>query len=480
LSTLTREAPRPRAAPPSPKRPTSPRAPGRSGWRVPVVLALLLVPAAVVYLLTRPGSYHYRINFVDAGQLVTGDLVRIGGTPAGAIDGLRLTANGQAQVDVSIDSSYGPLRKGTTVRIRAQGLAGVASRYLDLTPAPTFDPPIRDGGVIPASQTHGIVDIDELFNTLGAETRTGLRRLIRGFAVWYRGESAQANLSAQYLPPALQAYAGLFSQIDADTPTLDEFLTQASAALGAIDQHPAQLTDLVTKARVTAQALGSDNQALSQALTNLPGALNRGSETFARLRRSTLPELAHLVHVTRPVTAPLAPFLRRLQPVLDEAVPSFTLLAEVFGRPGPTNDLYDALLELPPLSSAITRDFPRAISAVHKSTPVFEFARPYVPDLVAWVSNWDGIFAPYDANGHYARTVPVFDAFAFTDTAQGGVLTPKPPNLRGSGGQLRAGFVRRCPGGAIVPPPDHSAPFVDSGPLSNRHCRASETIGGTP
>jgi phospholipid/cholesterol/gamma-HCH transport system substrate-binding protein len=443
------------------------------------VLALVIVAGVIVYLVTRPSPYHYRVNFTDAGQIVSGDLVRIGGTPAGKVDALRLTADGQAQLDVSIDSSFGPLREGTTMQIRAQGLAGVASRYLDVSPAPSFDHPIPNGGVIPASRTSGIVDIDELFNALDANTRTGLRRLIRGFADWYQGETVNASLSTRYFPPALQAYTRLFSQIDADTPTLRQFLRQTGTALGAITQHSAQLTDLVTQARVTSDALGSDNVALSRALTNIPGALNGGSRTFARLRRTTLPSLTRLVHATAPVTAPLGPFLGRLAPVLDQATPTVTQLSRLLHEPGPDNDLVDVLRELPGLAQAVTGDFPRAINALTKSTPVFEFARPYVPDLIAWISNWDGIFAPYDANGHYGRTMPVFDAFGLTDDAGGGELTPKPPNMRGGSGSLQTGFEQRCPGAAIRPPADGSAPFVDSGPLANPHCRPSETIGGT-
>ena len=480
MSTSTRAAPRPPVPRPSPVGGSGARPRGRSAWRLPALIALLLVLGVVIYVVSRSSEYHYRLDFVDAGQLVTGDLVRIGGTPAGTVDRLRLTADGQAEVDVSIDGSDGPLRRGTTATIRAQGLAGVASRYLDVSPAPTFEPQIPDGGVIPSSQTHGIVDIDELFNALDAGTRTGLRRLIRGFAGWYRNRSAQANLSAEYFPPALQAYTRLLSQLGSDTPTLRVFLTDASTVLGSIDRNPAQLTDLVSQAKVTVQALGSENQALSRVLERLPGALRRGTATFARLRTETLPALTRLTDATAPVTGPLAPFLARLQPVLTEAVPSVALLRELFDRPGPNNDLYDALLELPSLAGTVARDFPRAVAALRSSTPVFEFARPYVPDLVAWVGNWDGIFAPYDANGHYARTVPVFDAFSFADNAQGGVLTPEPPNLRGSGGPLRSGFIHRCPGGAITPPVDRSAPFVDSGPLSDSRCRPSETIGGTP
>jgi phospholipid/cholesterol/gamma-HCH transport system substrate-binding protein len=447
---------------------------------MPALAAMLLVIAAVIYLATRTTSYEYRFDFVDAGQLVTGDLVRIGGTEAGMIDSIRLTPNGLAQVGVSIDSSFGPLRDGTTATIRSPGLSSVASRYIDVSPAPTFKPALSADAVIPTTDTSGIVDIDEVFDALDANTREGLRRLIRGFAAWYQGKGAQANLTAQYFPPALEAYSNLFSQIDASTPTLDAFITQTSNALGAIDARSAALTDLITQGRVTAQALASDNQSLSEALVQLPDALNKGSATFARLRISTLPALSRLVNATRPVTTPLSQFLPVLDPVLREAVPTFGLLRQMFDTPGPNNDLYDALAELPRLATEITGDFPRAIKALNKSTPIFEFARPYIPDLVAWLVNWDGIFAPYDANGHYARTVPVLGAFNFTDDPQGGTLTQAPANLRGSGGALQTGFLERCPGAAIVPPPDRSAPFVDSGPLSNPHCRASETIGGSP
>jgi phospholipid/cholesterol/gamma-HCH transport system substrate-binding protein len=240
------------------------------------------------------------------------------------------------------------------------------------------------------------------------------------------------------------------------------------------------LTDLISQARVTALALASDNRSLSSALATLPGALHRGSATFARLRTRTVPALSRLFNATRPVTTPLSHFLPRFDPVLEQAVPTFALLKEMFDKPGPNNDLYDALTQLPALSNNVTHDFPRAIKALHQSTPIFEFARPYIPDLVAWVTNWDGIFAPYDANGHYARTVPVVDAFNFADNPAGGTLSPIPPDLRDSGPTLHTGFLQRCPGAAITPPPDHSAPFVDSGPLSNPHCKASETIGGSP
>ena len=163
---------------------------------------------------------------------MTGDLVRIGGTEAGTVNSIDLTQNGLAQVGISLDSSFGPLRQGTTALIRSPGLTSVASRYIDISPAPSFHAALANNAVIPTSSTSGIVDIDELFDSLNANTREGLRRLIRGFGAWYDGQSTQANLTAQYFPPALQAYSKLFEQIDSNTATLNQFVTQTDRALG--------------------------------------------------------------------------------------------------------------------------------------------------------------------------------------------------------------------------------------------------------
>jgi phospholipid/cholesterol/gamma-HCH transport system substrate-binding protein len=170
LSTLTRESPgtakASRPAAPSGSPPSR-----RSPWRWSAVAALALAVAVVAYLATRPSSYHYGFDFVDAGQLVTGDLVRIGGTEAGTVDSISLTSNGLAQVRVSLDSSFAPLRQGTTATIRSPGLSSVASRYIDISPAPSFRPTLADGAVIPTSDTSGIVDIDEVFDALDGDTR---------------------------------------------------------------------------------------------------------------------------------------------------------------------------------------------------------------------------------------------------------------------------------------------------------------------
>ena len=98
--------------------------------------------------------------------------------------------------------------------------------------------------------------------------------------------------------------------------------------------------------------------------------------------------------------------------------------------------------------------------ALKDSTPVLRFVRPYTADLVGWLRDFGQGAANYDANGHFARIQPIFNAYSFADNPTGGTLTPVAPNQRLAG--LQTGFVRRCPGAASQPAADGSAPWRDS------------------
>jgi phospholipid/cholesterol/gamma-HCH transport system substrate-binding protein len=473
MTTSTRQPPRLRV---SRTRPSLTRA------RTQRLLAIGALSAALIALLvltfTGGGSHRYRVVFQNAGQLVKGDLVRIGGVPAGTVDGLDLADDGQAEVDISVDDRFAPLRRGTTVTVRSLGIATVASRYVDISPAPTFRPALPDGARIDGDQTKSIVDIDQLFNVLDRPTRRSVRGILDGFATWYAGRETQASESARYFPPALQAATRLFDQIGSDSATLERFLVDTGDALSAVTAHREQLTELVSNARATADALGSDNESLSAALENLPPALRQGSDALAALR-SSLGDLRALVDASEPASRELAPFLARTRPVLSRAVPAFRDFRLLFDEPGPSNDLLDALRELPTLDRQTRTVFPQAEKTLAESAPVIGFIRPYSPELIAWIRSFGSATATYDGNGHYARTVPVFDAFDFMDDPAGGSLRPKTTPERGKSPFIETGNLRRCPGASTPPLSDGSAPFVDDGPLANPDCDPTQTVGGT-
>jgi phospholipid/cholesterol/gamma-HCH transport system substrate-binding protein len=114
--------------------------------------------------------------------------------------------------------------------------------------------------------------------------------------------------------------------------------------------------------------------------------------------------------------------------------------------------------------------------ALAKAQPVLEFARPYTPELIGWFRDFGQGAANYDANGHYARIQPIFNAFQFGDNPAGGVLTPIPPSKRMDG--LQTGVIARCPGAATQRPADGSAPYTDRGNLGPNDCDPSLALPG--
>jgi phospholipid/cholesterol/gamma-HCH transport system substrate-binding protein len=447
-------------------------------WVAGAALALAVIALVVVFA-TRDSTYRYRFVFENAGQLVRGDIVRVGGTQAGQVTGIELTDDGRAEVTVTVLESFAPFHRGTTATIRAQSLIGIANRYLDVHPGPNFRQELEDGAVVEADNTTSIVELDQLFNALDPPTRRGLQGIFDGFADWYSGKEEEANRSARYFGPSIVAIKNLAQEVNRDSRTFEEFLVETADAMDALASRRGELTELVGNAGATARALSSDTGSLTRALEELPPALRQGSDTFVALRPA-LDDLERFVVESEPASRDLAPFMREFRPFAQRSVGTFRKLSVLFDVPGKGNDLYDIMRDMPPLARLAKRALPRARRSLRESTPIFSFARPYVPDLTAWLKDFGTAMAPYDANGHYARAMAVFDAYDFVDDAQGGRLEPKAPAQRGRSPYLSTGNLRRCPGAAAPPPADGSAPFVDSGELANPDCDPSQSVGVVP
>src|SRR5947207_651380 len=105
--------------------------------RVAAVAALALAIVVVAVLVLRGnGGKTYYIDFQNAGQLVKGDDVQVGGRAIGSVKDIALTQNNLARIKVAINDTYAPLHRGTTAIVRATSLSGVANRYVALTPGP--------------------------------------------------------------------------------------------------------------------------------------------------------------------------------------------------------------------------------------------------------------------------------------------------------------------------------------------------------
>ena len=147
--------------------------------------------------------------------------------------------------------------------------------------------------------------------------------------------------------------------------------------------------------------------------------------------RATLDDLDALVAASKPATKDLAPFLRELRPLVHDAHARRSPTSPRSSTsPGADNDLDRRDAQAARASQRVAEPGVRALDhqALKKAQPVLEFVRPYTPDLVGWFRDFGQGAANYDANGHYARIQPIFNAFQFTDNPAGGTLTPIPPS----------------------------------------------------
>ena len=97
-------------------------------------------------MLAGSDTYSVKATFQTAGQLVNGNEVQIGGKPVGKVTAIELTENGQAEVEMEVDSDFKPLHEGTKAVVRVGSLSGIAGRYVSLTPGPNDAEEIDDGG----------------------------------------------------------------------------------------------------------------------------------------------------------------------------------------------------------------------------------------------------------------------------------------------------------------------------------------------
>ncbi|WP_354701197.1 hypothetical protein DSM112329_01504 [Paraconexibacter sp. AEG42_29] len=417
-----------------------------------LVLAVVVVG---VLMLSGGGITRYDLTFPNAGQLVTGDDVQIGGRRVGNVKEITLTDDNQAKIEIELEDDFAPLHRGTTAIVRATSLSGIANRYIALTPGPDNAPVLADGATLEAGATTAPVDLDQLFNTLDKPTRKALDDVIQGSAVWYDGAGKDANKGSRYFSPALSTSSRLLNELTSDQQAFTDFVVSSSKVVTALAARRATLTSLVTNANATTSAVASENTGLDQSLAVLPSTLRRANTTFAGLR-ATLDDLDPLVAESKPATKDLAPFFRRLRPLVAEARPTISDLRQVIRRPGANNDLLELLRKAPRLQRIAQPTFRNSIAALQRSTPVLSFIRPYTPDLVGWLRDFGQTTANYDANGHYARIQPIFNAFNVNNQ----VLVPKGDAARALGSVTNQ--FQRCPDAASQTPADQTTPFRDA------------------
>jgi len=430
---------------------------------------IVAILAVGILMFGSGGGTEYTVHLQSANQLVKGNEVKVGGIAVGEITDIELSEDNQADVKVTINEDFAPLHEGTTATVRVTSLPSVANRYLSLHPGPNNAPEIKDGGVLGVDETTNAVDLDQLFNALEPKTRKGLQQTLQGFSTWYVGQSDNLEQTFKYLGPSLGNLTRVMQELGRDQRAFTDFVVQGARAVSAIAERRDDLAALVANGNTFARAITAENESFDRALQAFPKVLEEGSKTFVNLR-SALVELNKLTDVSKPATKDLAPYLQDLAGLLKTMRPTFRDLRLLVNNPGPHNDSADILRRFPSLEKLARRSTRNSVAALKAGQNEVEFLRPYAPDISAWLTHFAQVPAYYDANGHYARVLPIFNGFSY-DAGANQLNSLSPAERRSS--QLRGGN-RFCPGAATQPAPDNSNPFTDDGRLTADDCDPSQ------
>ncbi len=436
--------------------------------RIAAAGALVAAVVLVAVLLIGGGpSYEVKLRTQNASQLVKGNLVQVSGARVGKVSQIELTENGQAEITITVNDDYAPLREGTTAVIRQASLSGVANRYVDLQQGEMSAKEIPTKSVLPSETTESAVDLDQLFNAFDPKTRRAARAVIKGFGDATQDNTAEANEATRYFNPVLSSTTRLFRELDRNDDELQRFIVKSAELVTDVDAKREDVAGIVDNFGTVSTALASQDTSLAEAIRRLPGFLRKSNTTFVNLR-GTLDDLDPLVEASKPVVRDLRPLLADLRPFARNAQPTFRDLARTIQRPGAGNDLVELLRAQPAVARATTqkvrangetRDstFSELARSLDDAAPKMAFFRPYAPDLTGWFDDFStsGI---YDANGAFSRAGLALSAFTFTPA---GGLVPIPPALRddvlAAGAEL--GRNNRCPGSSERDTGEGTIPF---------------------
>jgi phospholipid/cholesterol/gamma-HCH transport system substrate-binding protein len=242
---------------------------------VSAMLVLVLLAAGALFWLFRDlGAKTITAYFDETVGVYAGSDLRVLGVTVGSIDSVQPQGK-QVKVVMTLDDG---------IQVPANADAAVISpsvvsdRYIQLTPAYTGGPELKDGATIPIGRTQTPVELDQLYSTLNQlATALGPNGANRNGAL-----SNLLNVGADNLGGNGAALGTMIQQLGAATRTLSGSQDNLFQTIDSLQQFTSMLKNNNDQVRSVTQQLASvsgfladDRQDLGQALNQLADALGK-------------------------------------------------------------------------------------------------------------------------------------------------------------------------------------------------------------
>lgn len=310
------------------------------------LIGIVVISVLVYFAFTKniPFTNGYQVNayFTNAANIQPKAQVRIAGVKVGTVASVERGNGSTTKVVMNIDKKGLPIRQDAAARIRFR-IFLEGNPFVDLSPGTPSSPEIKSGGSIPAAQTAGPVQLDQVLSSVNSDARKGLENVFTeiGTALNTKGTpeenktqddevkdltGAQAlNRAFRYGPDGFKGGARVFDALigynEDDQLTILRGFRDFNTA---INDRETQIVPLITDFATTMGAFADDEEALRQS-----------TKQFSRLAYTSLPTLIQLNRLLPQLTRwsnTIAPNLAEIPATVRAAYPWIEQTNLLFGK----------------------------------------------------------------------------------------------------------------------------------------------------
>jgi ABC-type transporter Mla subunit MlaD len=445
-----------------------------------VLLAIFLYLGFTKF--ANPFSNPFEIHAVvpNAGGLRPDSLVRIAGVNVGKVTSVSSVGSSQAaNITMQIDSNGLPIHRDATFWIRPR-IFLEGNFFVDVYPGSPSAPNVKSGYTFPIQQAREPVQLDQLFDSLQADTRRNLQTLLTQYGSAVKQAGPAFNRSIQYWLPAYE-YTSIVTHdaLGIQPHDLSNWIAAQAIVSGAFDAHPQNLKSLISDFDTTAFAFARENTALQRTVAELPKTINAAMPAFRALN-AAFPPLRQLarallpgVESTGPTITASLPFIHQLRLLVQPSelqglAKSLEVTIPALARL--TNNTIPLMKnEVRPASSCVANVIiPWSKLEIHD--PNFNASNGYPPhpsylEVAQLLPGIAGESRTFDANGPYIRLLGNGGTFTYS-LAQGKFGT----------------LVAKLNGVQPIPPPgDKRPPLMENVPCETQPAiKNLDTPAGSP
>jgi phospholipid/cholesterol/gamma-HCH transport system substrate-binding protein len=386
------------------------------------IIGLIVIAAAVATVilgkqrLTLPGwvpvvgqgffTFEAELSTAQAVTPGQGQTVNIAGVQVGEITSVKLRG-GKAIVGMKVRPRFqGRIYNDASVLLRPK--SGLKDMVAELTPGHAGAGKLKEGGVIPISQTLPDVNLDEILSSLDSDTRDYLQLLLNDGAQGLGGQAKGRELAAaiRRIQPTAKYARQINEGLALRRRNLARVVHNFSLLTDELGKRDTQLANFVQNSNAVFASLASQDASLRSTLRKLPGALNTTQTGLGKVK-GLADELGPTLEALRPAARALGPSLRKTRPFLRQTTPVIKDELRPFARAAlPTvKELRPAMRDL----AAATPDLTRSFNVVNRLLNTVAYNPPGDKEegflfWQSWVNHaGNAIFSTQDAHGPIRR-----------------------------------------------------------------------------